>query len=619
MLGTALLVGAGVSATTAVVAAEPAAAVTALSNGRLVCDQNTLYAVNAAGKVVAVDITQGSTAGQNVPVTDLGAEGNNGLGISREGVSMFAASNGGSATIKQYDPKTGQVLATIPTDGVHSVIRGAVNPVTGVYYYGDATKIWAYDPAAGKTLGQVGTLTGMTTTNSAGGSSVNGDFAFSSRGLMFVVAAHKVYRVDTTELPTTPMPAGGRNLSTTEIGELPSGTNSPGIAFSSDGYLYVSSTASSNNTSTTTVYQLDPTSGAEIRRFAVSGNFGATDLATCNYADTLTGQASVDDRWKDTDQFTLAIAGDGIKATTPGASGTTTGTATGVQPKTAGALLTTPDKDYTVTQQPAGTTDPTNYDTTWQAVDLSTKRTVASGTGGTASFRFPQATTADGTDVVVTFTNTLKLAHITTRPDSYRTPVGTQLVVPATGVLGNDSGTGLTVQSASAPGHGTVTSSADGGFTYTPTKGFSGTDQFTYTAADGSGRTSTSTVTVTVSPTGADDAFSVRAGGTATADAATGLLANDSGSDLTITGHTDPAHGTLVLGKDGSYRYTPAQGFSGTDSSTYTATDGNGTTTTATVTVTVLPAARADSITVTAGGRRRARHRACSATTRGPT
>ncbi len=140
---------------------------------------------------------------------------------------MFGAANGGTATIKQYDPKTGQVLATIPSDGVHTVIRGAVNPVTGIYYYGDATRIWAYDPTAGKLLGQVGTLTGMTTTNSTGGTGVNGDFAFSSRGLMFVVAAHKVYRVDTTELPTTAMPSGGRNLSTTEIGTLPNGTNSP--------------------------------------------------------------------------------------------------------------------------------------------------------------------------------------------------------------------------------------------------------------------------------------------------------------------------------------------------------------------------------------------------------
>ncbi|MFJ6171536.1 Ig-like domain-containing protein [Curtobacterium sp. NPDC092190] len=604
MLGAALFVGAGVSATTAVVAAEPAsAAVSALDNGRLVCNQNTLYAVDGTGKVIAVDITPTTDAGKNVPVTELGAEGNNGLGISREGVSMFGAANGGTATIKQYDPKTGQVLATIPTDGVHTVIRGAVNPVTGIYYYGDATRIWAYDPTAGKLLGQVGTLTGMTTTNSTGGTGVNGDFAFSSRGLMFVVAAHKVYRVDTTELPTTAMPSGGRNLSTTEIGTLPNGTNSPGIAFSSDGYLYVSSSATATNgVKTTTVFQLDPTSGAEQRRFAITGDFGATDLATCNYADTLTGQASVDDRWKDTDQFALSIAGQGIQATTPGASGTTSGTASGVQSKTAGALLTTPDKDYTVTQQPAGTTDPADYDTTWQAVDLSTKRTVASGTGGTAAFRFPQATTADGTDVVVTFTNTLKLAHVVTKPDAYSTPVGTKLDVPAAGVLGNDSGTGLTLQSAGAPAHGTVTTSADGSFAYTPAKGFSGTDQFTYTAADGSGRTSTSTVTVTVSPSGADDAFSVRAGGTVTADATTGLLANDGGSDLTITSHTAPTHGTLELGEDGSYRYTPAPGFSGTDSFTYTATDGNDTTTTATVTVTVLPAAGADAITVTAGG-----------------
>lgn len=605
MLGTALLVGAGVSATTAVVAAEPAsAAVSALDNGRLVCNQNTLYAVDGTGKVIAVDITQTTDAGKNVPVTDLGMEGNNGLGISREGLSMFAASNNDSATIKQYDPTTGKVLAAIPSDGKHPVLRGAVNPVTGIYYYGDANRIWAYDPDAGKLLGQVGTLTGLTTRASDGTTNVNGDFAFSSRGLLFVVAANKVYRVDTTQLPTTAMPAGGRNLSTTEIGTLPNGTNSPGIAFSSDGYLYVSSTATDRRTgvNTTTVYQLDPTSGAQERQFVIAGDYGATDLATCNYADTLTGQASVDDRWKDTDQFALSIAGQGIQATTPGASGTTSGTTTGVQPGTAGALLTTPDKDYTVTQQPSGTTDPANYDTTWQAVDLSTSRTVASGTGGTAAFRFPQATTADGTDIVVTFTNTLKLAHVVTNPDAYSTPLDTKLVVPAAGVLGNDSGTGLTLQSAGTPAHGTVTTAADGSFTYTPAKGFSGTDQFTYTAADGSGRTSTSTVTVTVSPSGADDAFSVRAGGTASADAAHGLLANDGGSDLTITSHTDPMHGTLELGKDGSYRYTPAPGFSGTDSFTYTATDGNGATTTATVTVTVTPAATADSITVTAGG-----------------
>ncbi len=117
MFGAALLVGAGLSTTTAVIAAEPASAVTAISNGALVCDQNTLYAIDSTGKVVAVDITTGASKGTTADVTNLGTGANNGLGISREGVSMFAASNNVSATLRQYDPKDATSLRTrSPTD-----------------------------------------------------------------------------------------------------------------------------------------------------------------------------------------------------------------------------------------------------------------------------------------------------------------------------------------------------------------------------------------------------------------------------------------------------------------------------------------------------------------------
>jgi hypothetical protein len=61
--------------------------------------------------------------------------------------------------------------------------------------------------------------------------------------------------------------------------------------------------------------------------------------------------------------------------------------------------------------------------------------------------------------------------------------------------------------------------------------------------------------------------------GVTTVGAHRGVLGNDSGRPLTLVGHTDPAHGTLTLGLDGSFRYAPAAGFHGTDTFTYTVSD----------------------------------------------
>lgn len=69
------------------------------------------------------------------------------------------------------------------------------------------------------------------------------------------------------------------------------------------------------------------------------------------------------------------------------------------------------------------------------------------------------------------------------------------------------------------------------------------------------------------------------------------VLANDSdpgGAPLTVQGHTDPAHGTLALQRDGRFTYTPRQGWVGTDGFTYTVTNGRADST-ANVTITVSP------------------------------
>ncbi|MGX7678098.1 esterase-like activity of phytase family protein [Jatrophihabitans sp. DSM 45814] len=48
---------------------------------------------------------------------------------------------------------------------------------------------------------------------------------------------------------------------------------------------------------------------------------------------------------------------------------------------------------------------------------------------------------------------------------------------------------------------------------------------------------------------------------------------NDSGNITALISHTDPAHGSLTMNDDGTFRYTPAPGFSGVDTFTYTASD----------------------------------------------
>jgi len=52
-----------------------------------------------------------------------------------------------------------------------------------------------------------------------------------------------------------------------------------------------------------------------------------------------------------------------------------------------------------------------------------------------------------------------------------------------------------------------------------------------------------------------------------------GVLRNDNGRPLTLVAHSDPAHGSLTLNPDGSFRYAPAAGFHGTDTFTYTVSD----------------------------------------------
>ena len=123
--------------------------------------------------------------------------------------------------------------------------------------------------------------------------------------------------------------------------------------------------------------------------------------------------------------------------------------------------------------------------------------------------------------------------------DSYSTGRNNTLVVPAAGVLGNDTdpqGNPLTAVMDAGTSHGGISLNSSGGFTYTPASGYTGPDSFTYHARDGSLNSNVVTVNITITDPGSPVALtnggfeSGLSGWTAT-----GNLASSSGSPYVAT------------------------------------------------------------------------------------
>ena len=145
------------------------------------------------------------------------------------------------------------------------------------------------------------------------------------------------------------------------------------------------------------------------------------------------------------------------------------------------------------------------------------------------------------------------------------------------------------------PTGGTVTCTPTGDCTYTPDADFNGDDQFQYRVADDHGNEVDATVEITITPVNdapvaANDSLTLKED---TSKSVTVLTNDDDvdGDALTVTGKTNGAHGTVTCTTAGSCTYKPAKDYNGTDSFTYTVSDGNGGTDVGTVNVTVQPVA----------------------------
>ncbi|MFV0417324.1 MAG: Ig-like domain-containing protein [Dysgonomonas sp.] len=166
----------------------------------------------------------------------------------------------------------------------------------------------------------------------------------------------------------------------------------------------------------------------------------------------------------------------------------------------------------------------------------------------------------------------------------------TEQDIPVSGnVLTNDfdpDGDNLVINTTpvTPPAQGSVTISADGTYVYTPAPGFKGVDTFVYEVCDDGNPVTCdrATVTITVLPKSDktnhtyanDDVFYSEVNKPVNGN----VLVNDfdpEGDDQTVntTPVKAPIHGSVTLNADGTFIYTPSNGFTGTDSFVYEACD----------------------------------------------
>ena len=193
--------------------------------------------------------------------------------------------------------------------------------------------------------------------------------------------------------------------------------------------------------------------------------------------------------------------------------------------------------------------------------------------------------------------DTLPVNHAPTAVNAEANGLMNTLVTGQVTAADTDAGSSLIFSLKQGPSHGSVFVYTDGTYRYTPTTGFTGDDSFTVLVDDGRGGTTQATVSLTIAPpnaapVAANDAGLGTAYGAALTIAATALLANDSdanGDTLTIQSVSAGTGGTVTLDPQGNVVFTPAEGFSGEASFTYTVSDGKGGAASATVVVAVAP------------------------------
>ncbi|MPW44523.1 tandem-95 repeat protein [Acinetobacter guerrae] len=261
-------------------------------------------------------------------------------------------------------------------------------------------------------------------------------------------------------------------------------------------------------------------------------------------------------------------------------------------PKTGKILnVTDPDGDslvYTVTEKP------THGTVTFDSTTGTYTYTPNANYHGSDNF---VVTISDGKGGTTTVSVPVTVIAVNDAPTATANSISTDEDKPVTGnVVGQDvDGDQLSYTVSTNPSHGTVTlDSATGGYTYTPNANYNGSDSFEVTVSDGKGGTTTVSVPVTV--IAVNDGNSVFSGntsasGTEDGTAITGTLSVTDPDGITNPNYnisTGASHGSASIdATTGTWSYTPAKDYNGSDSFVVSVTDNQGFTTTQTINVTV--------------------------------
>jgi uncharacterized repeat protein (TIGR01451 family) len=505
--------------------------------GALLCNGSTIYGVvpdnpvvlNTITSVVSIDGT--SVGGAQLSGTlqsrsPADTQYQNGLGILSGGASAFTAADRG-ATVRRYDSAS-ETWSSFPgrplVDPADYIVTGAVDPSTGIYYFGDVGgtpsnptvgQLFGFDTTTNRLISPTPLITFPAITGE-----VNGDVAFDGAGNLYIVTSSSTIG-DLQSIPA-PLPstaAQARQIVPTSLSTFAvsaaGGASVNGIAFDSAGTMYLSLSGAAGG-----VFSIDPGTGSpqsaltplSAALIGPSGT-GLVDLASCAFPPSVSVQKNVISRVNPTDQFTLQATGPNIIRPS---TATTVGTATGLQATAGGEVLQAGpaparfNSTYTGTETAAGTTDLSQYISTYSCVDTvhpTNPEFPITGTGTTVSFNLDPFN-GESPSVVCTFTNAptapaLDLAK-TANPTTI-TQAGQAVAYTFTLTnTGNTTLTGAAVTEQSFSGTGVLPTPVCAATTLVPGESTTCTADYTATAADITAGSITNTAVATgQDPTGA--------------------------------------------------------------------------------------------------------------------
>jgi VCBS repeat-containing protein len=197
------------------------------------------------------------------------------------------------------------------------------------------------------------------------------------------------------------------------------------------------------------------------------------------------------------------------------------------------------------------------------------------GFSGSDSFSFTAHTADDSTfgsvAVTVNHVNDLTVSNGVLTVNENGSAVGNVI----SGAVDSEGSPISAVAGTFTTTHGSVTIASDGSYTYTPTPGYVGNDSVNFTdqTADDS---TTGTVTVTVNAV--DDltvvtpqSLNVVINASGSGNVLTGAVDSEGAAISAVAGTFATAHGSVTIASNGAYTYTPAAGFVGADSFSFTA------------------------------------------------